>query len=295
MPTMTKPKLRLPRVIAAIVVLVLGLGVFFYPAISGLINERSQTQVISNFEEELDGLNENEKAESFASAQAYNESLVSNQKDIYDPFAQDQETLNENDNISYMQVGESIGYVQIPKIGIKSPLYEGTSEDVLQRGIGWLKGTSLPVGGTSTHSVLTGHRGLPTAKLFTDLDQLEVGDEFFIRNVNEILAYKVQEIKIIDPHDVAALSIVEGKDLVTLLTCHPYMVNSERLLVTGERIPYTGQLDELNQNFLDSLSAAEFDLLRTILIASAVLILVLGIRYFRRKRKERRRRNGLAP
>ena len=131
-----------------------------------------------------------------------------------------------------------MGYIEIPKIDIKLPIYHGTSELVLNNGIGHLEGTSLPIGGKSTHSVLTGHRGMPSSKLFTDLNQLVIGDVFYIYILDNILAYQVDKISIISPDDVSELKIIEGEDIVTLMTCTPYGVNTHRLLVRGKRVSY---------------------------------------------------------
>lgn len=283
------------KAVFAILLFSAGLGIFLFPSISGYINEQSQTRVISNYEEAIEALTSEDRATAYDAARSYNESLAENQAVLVDPFGEsagtglDAEPIEE---VTFLAVGDVMGYVQIPKIGIKLPIYEGASEDVLQKGIGWLRGTSLPVGGESTNTVLTGHSGLPTAKLFTDLDELEVGDEFYIRNSTEILAYRVDEKKIIDPQDAQALDIVDGKDQATLLTCYPYMVNSHRLLVIGERIPYTGQLDDVvdQGGLLDSLSSAEKDLLSSVMIVVAVALGVFLIfLVIRRKRKRAER------
>ncbi|WP_180326558.1 class C sortase [Raoultibacter phocaeensis] len=266
--------------IVAALVFVIGAGVLVYPALSNYVNERAQTTAITNYEEAVAALTDEDRAKSLEAARSYNESLVGNQAQVVDPFGEVEPA--EHNEVSFLTVGEVMGYVQIPKIDIKAPIYEGTSEDVLQKGIGWLKGTSLPVGGESTNSVLTGHRGLPTAKLFTDLDKLEESDEFFVRTGNEILAYRVIATKVIDPDQSEELAVVEGSDRMTLLTCHPYMVNSHRLLVIGERIPYTGQLEAIaeakGEGVFESLTAGERDLALTglaVLAFVAVLVLVL--------------------
>ena len=142
------------------------------------------------------------------------------------------------DGISYLDlvdVGESIGFIEIPKIDVYLPIYSGTNEDVLQKGVGHLAESSYPIGGTSTHSVLTGHRGLPSAVLFTDLDKLEEGDVFYLHVLDEVLAYKVDQIKVVLPEETQDIGIVEGKDYCTLVTCTPYAINTHRLLVRGER------------------------------------------------------------
>lgn len=277
--------------ILAALLLMAGLAVVFYPAVSALINERSQTSTILDYEEALLALNDEDKAHSFMQAQAYNQALAGSQESLQDPFGEAEPSSEVGAEIDFLKIGEVMGHIQIPKIGIKVPIYEGTSEPVLQKGIGWMQGTSLPVGGESTHSVLTGHSGLPTAKLFTDLKRLEVGNEFFVRNSTEILAYKVFSIKIIDPHEVEYLSIVPGEDRMTLLTCHPYMINNQRLLIMGERIPYTGQLDELeaSKGLFNSMTAAEKDLA---LIAFAALaffgLIALSFLLSRRRKKKRK-------
>jgi sortase A len=209
---------------------------------------------------------------------------------LNDPFKDPR--FGENPTYSYLKIGDIMGYLEVPKVGIALPIYEGTSDAVLKRGSGWLEGSSLPVGGESTHTVLTGHNGLPTSRLFTDITKLEVGDEFFIRNFAEILAYRVVEIQVVEPHEVAGMGIVKGKDLATLLTCYPYMINSHRLLVTGERIPYTGQLEQAAQdaqgfNFLANLTPVQRNFVLTIVGTLAVLIIfiILGILAYRRQRK----------
>ena len=131
-----------------------------------------------------------------------------------------------------------MGYIEISKINIKLPIYQGTSEEVLSRGVGHLDYSSLPVGGENTHTILTGHRGLPSAKLFTDLDKLSEGDRFYIHSLDKVLAYKVDQIKIVLPHETDDLQIVENKDYTTLITCTPYGVNTNRLLVRGERVEF---------------------------------------------------------
>ena len=155
------------------------------------------------------------------------------------------------DGISYLDlvdVGESIGFIEIPKIDVYLPIYSGTNEDVLQKGVGHLAESSYPIGGTSTHSVLTGHRGLPSAVLFTDLDKLEEGDVFYLHVLDEVLAYKVDQIKVVLPEETQDIGIVEGKDYCTLVTCTPYAINTHRLLVRGERAEYIPPEELAEQN-----------------------------------------------
>ena len=141
-------------------------------------------------------------------------------------------------------IGESLGYITIPKINVNLPIYEGTDDIVLSKGVGHMSMTSYPLGGESTHCVLTGHRGLPEAVLFTDLDQLEIGDKFYLHTLDEVLAYQVDQIKVVLPTETSDLEIVEGEDYCTLVTCTPYGINSHRLLVRGTRAEYTGEEEE---------------------------------------------------
>lgn len=279
---------RIKQILAACL-LIAGLIIVLYPTVSAFVNERSQTSVISDYETALLTLTEEDRARSFSQAQTYNQALAGNQGLLSDPFAQAENT-EVGAEISFLKIGEVMGYIQIPKIGVKTPIYEGTSEPVLQKGIGWLEGTSLPVGGASTHCVLTGHSGLPTAKLFTDLKNLEAGDEFFVKNSSEILAYQVFETIVIDPSAIEHISIAPGEDRMTLLTCHPYMINNQRLLVMGERIPYAGQLDELEEsgNHFDSMTSAERDLILALAIILAVCMIATISAWVRRRRKKRR-------
>lgn len=282
------------KTIFAALVFIGGLAVFLYPIVSNFINEQSQTSLISNFDEAVESLSDGDKTKSLEAAHAYNAALVHGQGVIVDPFGEQTTNAEEDDQtLSFLSIGEIMGYVQIPKIGLKAPVYEGTSEEVLQKGIGWLSGTSLPVGGESSNTVLSGHRGLPTSKLFTDIDQLEVGDEFFFKNSIEVLAYKVIETKIIDPNAFEALDIVEGHDRMTLLTCHPYMINTHRLLVIGERIPYEGQLEAIEEEkgLIGSITGAQKDLMIGVLAVAALtgLALLVFLRSRRSRKKERSR------
>jgi sortase A len=270
-----------------------GFAFFLYPTASRLINEHTQTNVAQQFVEDVEALDAGAKATTLAQAQAYNRSLVNNQLRLVDPFGD--EVDGENPNvINFSGLGEVLATLEIPQISLKLPIYEGASEVVLRKGAGWLAGTSFPVGGESTHTVLSGHRGLPTMKLFSDIVKLEIGDEFFIRNTNEILAYRVAEIRIVEPEDVSYLAIIEGKDKATLLTCHPYMINSHRYLVTGERTEYTGQLEQAAavRFSLRSITRTEREFLTTALVSLGLgILVVLVILRSRRKKKKKRAHN----
>ena len=184
-------------------------------------------------EEKIDAMKE--------AAKKYNEQL-SNVVSV------DDENENNEQGESYadlLNIGESLGYITIPKINVNLPIYNGTSQDVLSKGVGHMEQSSYPLGGESTHCVLTGHRGLPSAVLFTDLDKLEIGDEFYLHVLDEILAYKVDQIKVVEPNESGDLEIIDGKDYCTLVTC---TINSHRLLVRGERTEYKGEQDKQTKN-----------------------------------------------
>ena len=168
----------------------------------------------------------------WAEAEAYNQTLVNKS----DRFNLTDEELEEYEQMLTVEGTDVIGYIEIEKIGCFLPIYHGTSDAVLQTGVGHLEGSSLPVGGESTHTVISGHRGLPSAKLFTDLDQLEEGDTFVLYVLDETLTYEVDQIRIVEPTELSELAIVEGEDYCTLVTCTPYGINTHRLLVRGHRV-----------------------------------------------------------
>jgi sortase A len=227
-------KKNLP-IIAIGCVLLLGVCVMLYPVVSSLLAKKAQSETISNYKRAVENLSDKEIEKLKAEAMQYNQSLSGTIP--ADPFAR--EKGSENSNFKLLKTGEVIGYIEIPKIDVYLPIYHGTTEEILQKGVGHLKNTSLPIGGKSTHAVLSAHRGLPSATLFTDLDQLENNDVFYIHILDEVLAYKVDQIKVVDPEDTADLMIQSGKDFVTLVTCTPYGINTQRLLVRGERAEYT--------------------------------------------------------
>ena len=210
-----------------------------YPAYSYLYNEYLDACAAAEYQRMVDASDEQVIDKALEDARKYNEAHTVNT--ITDPFDKDGKRSPEDpEYLRQLSVAddEAMAYVDIPRIGQRLPVYHGTSGEVLDKGIGHLSGTSLPVGGESTHCVLSGHRGLPTNKLFTDLDQVEKGDEFYIHVLGEVLAYKVDTIQVVKPAEVDSLAIQPGQDLCTLVTCTPYAVNTHRMLVTGHRVPY---------------------------------------------------------
>ena len=208
-----------------------GICVLSYPAFSNYWNSKTQSHAIVNYESVLEHLKPEDYTAIFQAAYDYNAAL----RKVDFPLLNYEQVPGYYDALK-LDGTDIIGYVKIDKIGVELPVYHGTSDQVLNRGVGHLEGTSLPVGGESTHSVMSAHRGLPSAKLFTDLDRLEIGDTFQIIVLDQLLTYQVDQVKVITPKEINDLQIVEGKDYCTLFTCTPYGINTHRLLVRGIRI-----------------------------------------------------------
>lgn len=211
-----------------------GLGFLLYPTVSNLWNRAHQSRAIATYTKQVEKLDDSQNKEMLKAARKYNKSLLKKS---------DHWKLSKKDKKKYESLldvsGTGImGYIEVPKIDCSLPIYHGTDEGALQIAIGHLEGSSLPVGGKSTHCVLSGHRGLPSARLFTDLDQMEEGDVFVLNVLGRKLAYEVDQIKVVLPDEMSDLEIVQGKDLCTLVTCTPYGINTHRLLVRGHRTKY---------------------------------------------------------
>ena len=217
--------------IILILVFFVGLSVMLYPTISDYVNQLHQTRAVANYAADVDKLSDADYTAYFEAADAFNAQIAADPDALYFPdrFPSYESTLD--------VTGTGImGYITIEKIGVELPIYHGTSDGVLQVAAGHLEGSSLPVGGAGTHAVISAHRGLPSAKLFTNLDELEVGDTFTITVLDRVLTYEVDQISIVLPTETDLLQPVEGKDYVTLMTCTPYGINTHRLLVRGKRI-----------------------------------------------------------
>ncbi len=233
-------KNRTSTIILAVIFCV-GLSLLLYPTVSNYWNSFHQSRAIASYVESVENLDEEDYEEVWNAAVGYNKKLAGQYFHL---------TLNDEEQAEYDELLDVsglgiMGYIEIPKIRCTLPIYHGTEENVLQIAVGHLCGTSLPVGGESSHCVLSGHRGLPSAKLFTDIDKLVVGDEFMIRVLDEVLTYEVDQILIVLPGETDALKIEEGKDYCTLVTCTPYGINSHRLLVRGHRVETTNGLAAL--------------------------------------------------
>ncbi|MDD6918069.1 MAG: class C sortase [Peptoniphilaceae bacterium] len=222
-------------------IFLVGLLIFSYPMISQKFYEIKAEDEIIEFVKQSKEINEEEVNKRMELARAYNETLDPSR--LSDPYSKKEEEARAY-YAHMLEVNEMIGHVEIPRINQDLPVYAGTSETVLQKGCGHLEGTSLPVGGKSTHTVITAHRGLPEAILFRYLDQLVEGDIFYFHNIQGTLAYRVDQIMVVEPTNFEPVLVQEGKDYATLLTCTPYMINSHRLLVRGYRIPYQEAIDD---------------------------------------------------
>lgn len=287
----SKRKRRIKDIIRLFVLLI-AFSVLLYPTLSSYINEKNSTKVISSYDEKSVALSQADKEKMLEEAREYNQEMLGN-IELIDPFSQTNTEVDERyESLLNVDGSGMMGYVKIPKIHLELPIYHGTAETVLQAGAGHFWGTSLPVGGESTHTVLTGHRGLPTKTLFTNLDKMEVGDIFYIKVLDETLAYEVDQILTVLPEDTDALSIVPGEDYATLVTCTPYAINTHRLLVRGHRIDY----EEANKKVPDKEMKPELTLTAKVLIITiAIIVLILigtAIYSIVSRQRKRRKKNG---
>lgn len=276
------------------IIFLAGLSLLLYPFVANQWNNYRQKQLISGYEQVV---SEKEAAEGIdydaerKKAEDYNEALLPCV--LPDSFA-----LAESSGVDpvYMNTlniagDEMMGSVEIPKINIKIPIYHTTEEEVLNKGAGHLEGSSLPVGGANTHAVISAHRGLPSASLFTDLDQLKEGDHFLIHVLNETLCYEVDKISVVKPEDTSALAVEDGQDLVTLLTCTPYGVNTERLLVRGHRVPYVEEEVKEEKTVLSG-SSLHTNYLLWIFVGLSVTALFIFVLYLKEIKLKRRANKG---
>ena len=276
------------------IIFLAGLSLLLYPFVANQWNNYRQKQLLSGYEQ---AVSEKEAAEGIdydaerKKAEDYNEALLPCV--LPDSFA-----LAESSGVDpvYMNTlniagDEMMGSVEIPKINIKIPIYHTTEEEVLNKGAGHLEGSSLPVGGANTHAVISAHRGLPSASLFTDLDQLKEGDHFLIHVLNETLCYEVDKISVVKPEDTSALAVEDGQDLVTLLTCTPYGVNTERLLVRGHRVPYVEEEVKEEKTVLSG-SSLHTNYLLWVFVGLSVTALFVFVLYLKETKLKRRANKG---
>ena len=276
------------------IIFLAGLSLLLYPFVANQWNNYRQKQLISGYEQVV---SDKEAAEGIdydaerKKAEDYNEALLPCV--LPDSFA-----LAESSGVDpvYMNTlniagDEMMGSVEIPKINIKIPIYHTTEEDVLNKGAGHLEGSSLPVGGANTHAVISAHRGLPSASLFTDLDQMKAGDHFLLHVLDETLCYEVDKISVVKPEDTSALAVEDGQDLVTLLTCTPYGVNTERLLVRGHRVPYVEEEVKEEKTVLSG-SSLHTNYLLWVFVGLSVTALFIFVLYLKETKLKRRANKG---
>ncbi len=277
--------------IICIALFLLGFGILLYPSVSSRWNKWRQEQLVSEYASEISELTEDgtDLNAEWKRARDYNEALLPSILPDSFAIAEAQSEPGEEYMACLNLLGDGImGYISIPKIDVKLPIYHTTSEEVLQEGVGHLEGSSLPVGGENTHTVLAAHRGLPNAELFTNLDQMEKGDHFLIYVLDGVLCYEVDQISVVEPEDTDKLAVEEGQDLVTLLTCTPYGVNTQRLLVRGHRVDYDEAEAEEEAGTASLITHTNYQMW-TIggLILAAILIAILYLSYKKHRKPER--------
>ncbi len=294
---MTDPmKRKLINLLLALLFLA-GFGILIYPTVSNQWNTYRQSRLISNYEAALEPMTEEDYTAEWEKAEAFNATFTEN--NIYgDAFGSEDTDLEDTEYWSVLNVaGDGVmGYLSIPKINIKLAIYHGTGEEVLQTGVGHLNGTKLPIGGTGNHTVLAAHRGLPSARLFTDVDQLQIGDKFYLHILDETLAYQVDQVlPMVEKDDMETLTEAlkndPDADQVTLFTCTPYGVNSHRLLVRGTRVAYTGEEDVQATPVETMVKAVQnYYMLYLLLGLSVTVLIILVMKFlFGRKNREEKR------
>ena len=274
--------------IIPIMIVLFGFALLSYPFISNFIFEKSAGSMIKSYEKQAKTYDQKQKDKALKEAKEYNQDLTRSAVQLTDPFKakSNGETMSYNNILNLDQTGV-MGYLEIPCISVNLPIYHGTDAEILERGVGHLAASSLPIGGKSTHSVLTGHTGLSSAKLFTDLTEMKKGDLFFINVLGQTLAYKVDQISVVRPEDTRKLQIVDGKDYVTLVTCTPYGINNRRLLVRGARTKYVkNQKNKIRTRNQDSQWMGTYK--RAIAIGLAIVMaLVLSGKVYQRLRSKK--------
>ncbi|MGL4605855.1 MAG: class C sortase [Eubacteriaceae bacterium] len=267
------------KITMAVLLLVVGASVLCYPWISNYFAEQNMTKAIQNYKEETSKYTKEEIELQFQLATDYNNSIKGNP--VKDPFIRGSGTAIPDNYDQILNYNGIMGYIEIPKININIPIYHGVMEEVLKKSVGHISESAFPIGGEECHPILAGHRGLPEAKIFTDLDQLELGDYFFINVLDKKLAYKVDQIKVVEPEDTGDLKAEVGKDYITLLTCTPLGINSHRILVRGERTEVVEEMEEI----IPPTNNQSVFLWGTVLFVG-ILVIVVMIFFIRRGRKQ---------
>lgn len=280
--------------LTSVLVFAAGVGIFIYPALSNYLAEKDQKKIITEYAQDVEKMNDSEMERQWALAKRYNETLLGDP--VHDPFVPGtgyalpdnyKEVLNVN--------GDGVmGHIKIPKIEVDLPIYHGTGEEELEKGAGHVDVTALPIGGEGIHPIISAHRGLPSAELFTRLDEMKRGDKFYIYVLDKVLAYEVDQVKVIKPEELESLAAIEGKDYMTLLTCTPYGKNTHRLLVRGCRIPYVEGMEQESSTPSDKGMQANKtwikEYLLAILVGLVILLFIVIIIVSRRKKRKTHKR-----
>ena len=258
--------------VGLVLIFTLGLGILLYPIVSNLLMNIFQTTAIKEYNYTVEQMKQDRIEKILSEARIYNEQFKNTI--VVDPFSQEAENNKNSEYNEVLNIDGTMGYIEIPKINVNLPIFNGTSEEVLKRGVGHIETTPLPIGGEGNHSVLSAHRGLPSAKLFTDLDKLEVDDVFMIKMLTEILVYKIDQITVVEPTDTQYLQAEDGQDYITLITCTPYAINTHRLLVRGTRIDTDEYFATVNNNNLNNQKGSVNYLFISILVVFIILIVI---------------------
>lgn len=279
-------KRAMPTILIVFIFLA-GISVFMYPAVSNYLYKKNSSKAIIEHAEKSSALSPEQLAEEKEAIYRYNKSLFENAVVLTDPFDPDAFPITDGEYTELLAFDEIMAYIEIPAIDVYLPIYHGTDEDVLSIGVGHLENTSLPIGGDTTHAVLSAHCGLPSARLFTDLHLLKKNNLFRIHVLDEVLSYQIYDIEVVSPDDSTSLHIKEGEDLVTLITCTPYGKNTHRLLVHGKRITETEEITAAEPKIPKSLTWEDYSLFAVIGISAVFILLLIssGIRDIIRKVK----------
>ena len=272
-------------IVVSIIMFLLGSLIFFYPTISNYIANKEFQGAIKTYNKSVKKISEEDLTEELNKAIKYNNEL--NGTEIHDPFEPGSGYIVPDNYKDVLNVsGDGImGYIQIPKISLKLPIYHTSSEKVLEKGIGHLETTALPIGGVGNNPILTGHRGLPQAELFTRLDEVKKGNIIYIHVLNKHLSYEVDSIKVIKPDDVGTLKAIKGRDMITLITCTPYGINTHRLIIQGKRVPYV-PIKEKNNSSVGTVKLTESMKSRVYGVIVGIIILII-ILFIMKKRKNK--------
>lgn len=269
-------------IIIFVLIFIVGILMMFYPTINNIINNSKHHYVISNYDDEVENTSNKDIEKMLLNAEEYNKKL--NHNSIQDVFSTDKVSYDKlYDDLLKVTDDGLMGYIEIPKINIKLPIYHSTSEEALEKGVGHLKGSSLPIGGVGTHAILAAHRGLPTSKLFSDLDKVLIGDKFYISILGETLVYQVDNVATVTPSELDLLDINKDKDYITLVTCTPYGINSHRLLVRGTRIEetkeeITNELENKELIYLSNDDKLLIGIIVSIFIVSIIAVIYMLVR-----------------